>query len=86
MKQRERGFYWVEWTNYADAELVESRPGPLIGEWDGRYWWFARMRAYRFDSEVRILTDRLSPFAGLSQNGPAASADCNSAFLQSHPA
>jgi hypothetical protein len=60
MNKRERGFYWVDWTHFADAEIVETRPGPLIGEWDGKYWWFARMQTYRFDSEVRILAHRIA--------------------------
>jgi hypothetical protein len=79
-KERKRGFYWVEWTNFADSELVQRRPGPLVGEWDGRYWWFARMQTYRFDSEVSIVADRLSPPADFSQERPAPGAEFDSAF------
>jgi hypothetical protein len=61
MKHRDKGFYWVEWTHFADAQLVARKPGPLMGEWDGRYWWFTRMHAYCFDCEVRVLSERLQP-------------------------
>jgi len=61
MPDRERGYFWIEWSGLADDELRGRRPGPLIGEWDGRVWWFHRMSAYRFDSEVRVLGPALSP-------------------------
>lgn len=61
MTQRHPGQYWIVWTDLADIELRTSRPGPLIGEWDGRFWWFARMQAYKFDCEVDVIGSRLSP-------------------------
>lgn len=61
MAQRQPGFYAVVWTDFADIELRNRRPGPLIGEWDGRYWWFTRMDAYKFDCEVRAIGDLLAP-------------------------
>lgn len=61
MAQRQPGFYAVVWTDFADIELRNRRPGPLIGEWDGRYWWFTRMDAYKFDCEVRVIGDLLAP-------------------------
>ena len=42
MSTRKPGYYWVTWSELADADLVTRRPGPLIGHWDGRVWWFVR--------------------------------------------
>lgn len=61
MSERNPGYYWVDWTNRADRDVVERKPGPLIGEWDGRVWWFVRMDAYRFDCEVVVLRECLTP-------------------------
>jgi hypothetical protein len=61
MTARELGYYWVTWTDLADEELVACRPGPLIGRWDGKGWWFVRSDVYRFDSEVKVLSDVLVP-------------------------
>jgi hypothetical protein len=72
MKNRDRAFYWVEWTQFADAELVESKAGPQVGEWDARYLWFACMQTYRFDREVNVLSECLpSPEAVLAPDRTA---------------
>ncbi len=55
------GYYWVTWNGRADAEFAAHRPGPLIGQWDGRVWWFVRCDVYRFDSEVEVLGAALAP-------------------------
>ena len=60
MSERTPGYYWIDWTDRADADLVESRPGPLVGQWDGKVWWFARLQAYRFDCEVKVLGERIA--------------------------
>jgi len=36
MARRQPGYYAVVWTDFAVIELRNRRPGPLIGEWDGR--------------------------------------------------
>jgi len=61
MTQRKPGYYWVVWTDLADVDVKDARPAPLIGEWDGRFWWFARMASYRFDCEVEVVDDLLLP-------------------------
>jgi len=61
MTERHPGYYWVDWTDRADADVVERKPAPLVGEWDGRVWWFVRMQTYRFDCEVRVLRECLAP-------------------------
>jgi len=61
MAQRQPGYYAIVWTDFADIELRNRRPGPLIGEWDGKYWWFTRMDAYKFDSEVEVIGDLIDP-------------------------
>lgn len=53
--QRTPGYYWVEWSESADKDLVARRPGPLVGEWDGRVWWFSRIEAYQFDCDVAVI-------------------------------
>jgi hypothetical protein len=64
MVQRHPGFYWVVWTDLADFDLKVrmkvTRPDPLIGEWDGSHWWFARMEVYKFDCEVEVIGQMLS--------------------------
>jgi hypothetical protein len=55
MNSRMPGFYWVEWSHLVDADVADRWPTPLIGEWDGKRWWFARMQTYRFDCEVKVL-------------------------------
>jgi len=72
MTERHPGYFWVNWTDRADADLIERRPAPLIGEWDGRVWWFARMPAYRFDCEVRVLAECPVPEPIVSVNGARA--------------
>jgi hypothetical protein len=67
MNKRKPGYYWVDWTDWADPELVNSRPGPLVAEWDGNAWWFARMPPYRFDSEVKTLGECLAPPVALAR-------------------
>jgi hypothetical protein len=57
MQLRMPGYYWVTWTDLADADWVARRPGPLIGQWDGRVWWFVRSDVYRFDCEVVVLDE-----------------------------
>jgi hypothetical protein len=61
MPARAPGYYWVTWSERADAEFAARRPGPLIGHWDGGAWWFIRCDAYRFDCEVEVLGKALAP-------------------------
>jgi hypothetical protein len=61
MGLRMPGYYWVTWTDLADADLVARRPGPLVGHWDGRVWWFVRSDVYRFDCEVEVLGEIPAP-------------------------
>jgi hypothetical protein len=61
MTTRPPGYYWIEWTERADAEFVGSRPGPLVGEWTGKVWWFTRLSACRFDCEVQVLGACVDP-------------------------
>lgn len=61
MAERERGYYWVHWSSWIDAETAERHPGPMLGLWDGGVWWFARIDRYHFDTEVVVLSERLSP-------------------------
>ncbi|HXW25165.1 MAG TPA: hypothetical protein VEK73_10480 [Xanthobacteraceae bacterium] len=61
MSNREPGYYWVTWTDRADADLAARKPGPLISQWDGRVWWFVRSDVYRFDCEVAVLGSLLMP-------------------------
>jgi hypothetical protein len=59
MSKRTPGYYWVDWTD----DIVVSgcrRPGPLVGEWDGKAWWFPRTETYRFDCEVKVLSESLT--------------------------
>lgn len=76
MTQRQPGYYWIAWTDFADIELRNSRPGPLIGEWDGKRWWFVRMDAYKFDCEVEVIgsmlfpSEKFAPLRELSARGP----------------
>lgn len=61
MVLRTPGYYWVTWTDLADADCVACRPGPLVGQWDGKVWWFFRSDVYRFDCEVEVLDEISSP-------------------------
>jgi hypothetical protein len=61
MAERERGYYWVRWSSWIDAETAASVPGPSLGLWDGRAWWFARKDRYYFDTEVVVLSECLRP-------------------------
>jgi hypothetical protein len=61
MAQREPGYYPVVWTDFADIELRTRRPSPLVGEWDGKYWWFTRIDTYKFDCEVEVIGDLIEP-------------------------
>jgi hypothetical protein len=61
MPRRTPGYYWVTWTNLADADCVARRPGPLVGQWDGKVWWFFRSDVYRFDCEVEVLDEISAP-------------------------
>ena len=58
---RKPGYYWVTCTDRADADLAEREQGPLIGQWDGKVWWFVRSDDYRFDCEVEVLGTILTP-------------------------
>jgi hypothetical protein len=60
MMDRTPGFYLVEWSDLADPELAARRPGPLVGEWDGRVWWFSRMQAYQFDCDVKVISELMA--------------------------
>jgi hypothetical protein len=70
MIERVPGFYIVEWSDLADPELVARRPGPLVGEWDGRVWWFSRTQAYQFDCDVKVISE----FAVVTPTAPARAA------------
>jgi hypothetical protein len=61
MPIRKPGYYWITWTDLVDADLAARRPGPLIGQWDGKLWWFVRSEVYRFDCEVKVLEEILTP-------------------------
>jgi hypothetical protein len=61
MVQRQPGYYWIVWTDLADLDLRNCRAAPLIGEWDGRFWWFTRMEACKFDCEVEVIGRLLGP-------------------------
>lgn len=61
MTIREPGYYWIKWSEHADADMTARRPGPLIGQWDGRVWWFACSEVYQFDCEVIVMSDALAP-------------------------
>lgn len=61
MAMRKPGYYWVDWSDRAHADVAARRPGPLIGQWDGRVWWFVRSDVYQFDCEVRVVGDALAP-------------------------
>jgi hypothetical protein len=61
MVQREHGYYWVCWSNRANAETARRLPGPLLGMWDGEGWWFVRIDRYYFDSHLVVLSERLAP-------------------------
>jgi hypothetical protein len=58
--QREQGYYWVTWGTLADADTALRLPGPRMGWWDGEAWWFVRIDRYYFDSEVIVLSERLT--------------------------
>jgi hypothetical protein len=61
MTERAPGYYWVEWrAGWVDDE-PQHRPGPLVGEWDGRVWWFTRFETYRFASQVEVIAECLAP-------------------------
>jgi hypothetical protein len=63
MTERAPGYYWVDWrAGWVDDE-PDRRPGPLVGEWDGRVWWFSRLDTYRFDSQVEVIADCPAPAA-----------------------
>ena len=69
MSERNAGYYWIDWTDRADPDLIEHRPAPLVGQWDGKGpGGFARMETYRFDCEVRVLR-------AVRGAGPAAAFD-----------
>jgi len=53
---RTPGYYWVTWTELADPYLRARRPGPLVGEWDGKVWWFSKIQAYQFDCDVKVIS------------------------------
>jgi hypothetical protein len=72
--ERHAGYYWIVWTDLADTELRIRRPGPLIGEWDGRFWWFARMDVYKFDREVEVIGTMLHPQENASLAEPSRGA------------
>ncbi len=60
MTERAPGYYWVQWrSGWVDDE--QRRPGPLVGEWDGRVWWFTRLNTYRFASQVEVIAEWPSP-------------------------
>lgn len=61
MPLRTPGYYWVTWTDLADADCIARRPGPLVGMWDGEFWWFFRSDVYRFDREVAVLDEISAP-------------------------
>jgi hypothetical protein len=61
MFKREPGYYWITWSEWADADLVACKPGPLIAQWDGKVWWLIRSDIYRFDCEVEVLGGALAP-------------------------
>lgn len=61
MLLRMPGYYWVAWTDLADADWVARRPGPVVGWWDGKVWWFVRSEVYRFDCEVEVLEEIPTP-------------------------
>jgi|HubBroStandDraft_1064217.scaffolds.fasta_scaffold1060099_2 hypothetical protein len=52
---RTPGYYWIKWSNFADPKLATRRPGPIVGEWDGKVWWFSRMNSYQFDCDVMVI-------------------------------
>ncbi|MGA2942582.1 MAG: hypothetical protein ABSE50_11160 [Xanthobacteraceae bacterium] len=52
---RKPGYYWINWTGLADPSLATRRPGPLVGEWDGKVWWLSRVQAYQFDCDVTVV-------------------------------
>jgi hypothetical protein len=72
MAQRQPGYYAVVWTDFADVELRNRRPGPLVGEWDGRYWWFSRMDTYRFDCEVEVVSDLIETRQAVVESRPTS--------------
>jgi hypothetical protein len=55
------GYYWVTWSSWADQETAAGRPGPLLGQWDGKVWWFSRVDRYFFDADVTVLSDAIRP-------------------------
>jgi hypothetical protein len=61
MLNREPGYYWITWSERADAELAARKPEPLIAQWDGSVWWLIRSDVYRFDCEVEVLGGALAP-------------------------
>jgi hypothetical protein len=61
MALRTPGYYWVTWTDLADADCAARRPGPLVGHWDGAFWWFFHSDVYRFDCEVEVLDEISAP-------------------------
>ena len=69
MAERMAGYYWVDWTDLVDPEIMVHRPGALVGFWDGEVWWFVRMRSYRFDCEVKVLGECLAPPVALMAVG-----------------
>jgi hypothetical protein len=58
---RAPGYYWVNWSKWADSELAARRPGPLVGEWDGKVWWFSRVDAYQFDCDLIVISNLSLP-------------------------
>jgi hypothetical protein len=74
MVTRPFGYYWVTWSSWADQETVAGRPGPLLGQWDGKVWWFPRLDRYFFETEVTLLSERIPfPVAALAQPHAMAS-------------
>ena len=70
MTKRAPGYYWVEWrAGWVDDE-PERRPGPLVAEWNGRVWWFTRLDAYRFASQVEVIAECSMPAAKLNSRQP----------------
>jgi hypothetical protein len=67
MAKRKPGHYWVCWSQRADKETTKRLPAPLMGLWDGRVWWFARIDRYFFDAELVVLGERLVPPRTMTQ-------------------
>jgi hypothetical protein len=61
MTERAPGYYWIKWRDaWVDDEPLR-RPAPLVGEYDGKVWWFTRLDTYRFDSQVEVIAQCPTP-------------------------